>query len=305
MIVAVTGASGDIGSAIVRRLCSLGRIEEVVVLGRRRPPTGQDGVRYVAWELGQPWPAAKVGPADALIHSAFVIEDTAEQDEAFDANVTGTLRLVSTAANAGVGHITFVSSANAYGLKSGPTALAESDATTDAPKHFYLHHKYLCELAMRSFADVDGDTIYAIARPCMVVGPNMSNSALSTLATKVLFYPHPDHSSYQFIDVEDVADALTQIVSSRVGGTLNLAPDDSMTVREIAATAGHRAIHAPLWLARKASDLGFALGLTPFSSRWVTLGDPVMRSERSRAVLGWTASHSSRDALCGSAIVPT
>lgn len=302
MIVALTGATGAVGSALLQHLGAQDWVEGLVVLGRRRPRSLPESAHFVRWELGDPWPAEAVSAAarrgvDALVHAAFIIEDTPRQAEAFAANVEGSLRLLSTASGAGVRHITFVSSANAYGLRSGPVPLAESEPISDAPHHFYLHHKFLCEIAIRSFAQLGGDTTFAIARPCMVVGPGVANSALSTMTSDPLFYPAPAHSSYQFIGVDDVAGALARIASSGAEGTFNLAPDDSVTVRDIARAQGHRAIWVPLWLARKASDLGFALGLTTFSSRWVTYGDPVMRPSRSRDVLGWRASRSSREAL--------
>lgn len=298
MIVAVTGATGDIGSALVERLLSLESVDGVVTLGRRVPASAERaGVRHVHWELGQRWPADAAGVVDALVHVAFVIEDTREQEAAFDANVTGTLRLVSSAAAAGVEHITFVSSANAYGLRSGPDALDESVPPTDAPSHFYLHHKFLCELALSGLAEVDARTTYAVARPCMVVGRGVSNTAISTLTAPTIVYPRPDHSSYQFITVEDVAEVLSLIVERRAGGTFNLAPEDSMTVREIAEYHGHRAVAVPLRVAEYASDLGFALRLTPYSSRWVTLGDPIMRGENTARTLGWRPRHTSREAL--------
>ena len=308
MIVALTGATGAVGSAVMHHLSRQDWVEQIVVLGRRRPDRLPGRAHFVRWELGDPWPDEAVSAAvgrgadagsgvDALVHAAFIIEDTSRQAEAFAANVEGSLRLISTAAGAGVRHITFVSSANAYGLRSGPVPLAESDPIADAPSHFYLHHKFLCEIAIRSFAQLGGEATFAIARPCMVVGPGVANSALSTMTSDPLIYPAPEHSSYQFIGVDDVADALARIVGSMAGGTFNLAPDDSLTVRDIARAQGHRAIGVPLWLARKASDLGFATGLTTFSSRWVTYGDPVMQPSRSREVIGWEATRSSREAL--------
>lgn len=302
MIVALTGATGAVGSALLHHLSGLPWVSGLVVLGRRPPTDPPPNTHYVRWSLGEEWPAGAItsaagAPADALVHSAFLIEDTRRQAEAFEANVTGTLRLLSTAAGAGVGHITFVSSANAYGLRSGPTALPESEPIADAPSHFYLHHKFLCEIAIRSFAQLGGATTFAVARPCMVVGPGVDNSALHALTSDPLIYPAPDHSSYQFIGVDDVASALGLIVHSGAEGTFNLAPDDSLTIREIARSQGHRALGVPLWLASRASDIGFALGLSTFSSRWVTYGDPVMRPERSRDVLGWQASRTSREAL--------
>lgn len=308
MIVALTGATGAVGSAVMHHLSRQDWVEQIVVLGRRRPDRLPGRAHFVRWELGDRWPDEAVSAAvgrgadagscvDALVHAAFIIEDTSRQAEAFAANVEGSLRLISTAAGAGVRHITFVSSANAYGLRSGPVPLAESEPISDAPSHFYLHHKFLCEIAIHSFAQLGGDATFAIARPCMVVGPGVANSALSTMTSDPLIYPAPAHSSYQFIGVDDVADALARIVGSMAGGTFNLAPDDSLTVRDIARAQGHRAIGVPLWLARKASDLGFATGLTTFSSRWVTYGDPVMRPSRSREVLGWEASRTSREAL--------
>jgi uncharacterized protein YbjT (DUF2867 family) len=50
---AVVGATGDIGTSVVRSLADDGRVESVVALSRRRPP-GEDAA-------GERWPPVDVG----------------------------------------------------------------------------------------------------------------------------------------------------------------------------------------------------------------------------------------------------
>ncbi|MEJ4113021.1 NAD-dependent epimerase/dehydratase family protein [Corynebacterium kroppenstedtii] len=295
MIVALTGATGAVGGALLNRLRSKDSVSEIVILGRRCPQDLPSNVRFVRWELGQPWPENE--HADVLVHSAFIMEDTKEQSRATELNVNGMSVLFSSAVAAGVKEITFVSSANAYGLRSGLPALTEDDAITDAPGHFYLHHKYLCENIIHALQKVNPETKYSIVRPCMVTGEGVNNSALATLTASTVLYPKPDFSRYQFVSADDIADAIIRIMESDHGGVYNICPDDSLTVREVAEALGHRAVHVPISVTRRASDIGFALGVIPFSSRWVTYGDPVMNPDKARRELGWSASEGSRDAL--------
>lgn len=93
--IAVTGASGYIGSHLVARLQAAGM--EVIALSRR----AASGDR---WQLGD---AARLNGADVLVHCAFDFRH-------YEANVPGVLRLMESASVARVDGIVHLSSMSAF-----------------------------------------------------------------------------------------------------------------------------------------------------------------------------------------------
>ena len=114
MRVAVTGASGTIGSYVLASL--LGRGHEVVAVGRT--PPRQAGVRFSAATLGDQASLERgFGGADAVVHLAAVTSPLrAPALELLEINVNGTFRVLEAAARVGVGKVVFASSGAATGF---------------------------------------------------------------------------------------------------------------------------------------------------------------------------------------------
>lgn len=124
---AVTGATGFIGSAVARALAA--GPDEVRALVRTVLDEPLPGVEYVSADLTDP--ASLHGAlegADALLHLASYIGSDVERSEAV--NVRGTRALLAEAERAGVGRVLYLSTAAVYG--AGPhSGVAEGELTPE------------------------------------------------------------------------------------------------------------------------------------------------------------------------------
>src|ERR687890_303073 len=119
--VAVTGASGNVGTALLRRLTDpASGVAEVRGLARRRPPdqAPYDAVRWHLADLSSPTsetllPAFLDG-VDAVVHLAWALQPGRQPDRLREVNVDGTRRVVEAAVAAGVAHVVHMSSLGAY-----------------------------------------------------------------------------------------------------------------------------------------------------------------------------------------------
>src|SRR4051794_29072636 len=107
--VAVTGASGNVGTALLRRLTGSGAAE-IRGLARRRPPdvAPYDGVRWYLTDLGEVASEQVLSEfldgVDAVVHLAWALQPGRHPEALRRGNVEGTPRGVRGAAAAGGGH---------------------------------------------------------------------------------------------------------------------------------------------------------------------------------------------------------
>ncbi|MFJ9443682.1 NAD-dependent epimerase/dehydratase family protein [Kitasatospora sp. NPDC101235] len=126
--VALTGATGFIGSAVLAALAARG--VPVRALARKPPQSAVPGTAWVPGDLADPVALTELCTgAGALVHLASRVDGGAEECEAV--NDRGTAALMAAATRAGVRRIVHLSTAAVYG--EGPHAGIEVDEVPPAP----------------------------------------------------------------------------------------------------------------------------------------------------------------------------
>lgn len=299
---AITGATGDFGRAMLTWAVRNDAIEEITVLGRRPTGSRHPKVREAFLDLSGHIDLDPIAGYDALIHLAYCVEEPRDKRLAYRVNVVATRALLDEANRVGIGQLILTSSANALGIAACGTGnqLPENSypAGDQNPDHYYFYHKALLEhLANWYWAHGVGATKLAVARPCYIVGQHFDNSGLQAFLAKTIVYPDPARSFYQFLWDSDLVDAYATILTQGLTGMYNIAPADHTSVREISEMTGARLVSGPLGLLKPGADLLFRLHLAPFSGHWVTRGDPLLDSELLRSTTSWEPSSSSAEAL--------
>lgn len=297
MRVVVTGASGDFGTAILRRLVVEPWVQSIVAVARSPLRVVDPRIEVVALDLASDPVEPVVAGADVVIHCAFVVEEPRDKSVAHRVNVDGSARLLRAADAAGVSVCVMTSSVNAYGPRGGPEVIDESASIGAGPEHYYLHHKALMEEDIRQWRrDSDGRMAVAVLRPTFIVGPDMDNSGLRSMRAKIVAYPTPSRSYYQFLHQDDLVEAYIRVISGRVDGEFNVGAEDAVTVADLCRWNRALCIPLPLRTAGALADLGFRLRVLPYSSHWVTPGEPVTTSRRLRDATGWRPQRTSESA---------
>lgn len=107
--IAITGATGYLGSLLVRHLRDQG--VEVVAFTRQRPPDPE--LIWREFHLGEPLDPAVFEGIDVLVHAAWLLSGK-DTSELWKRNVVGSRSLFQTASAAGVSKTIFISSMSAY-----------------------------------------------------------------------------------------------------------------------------------------------------------------------------------------------
>src|SRR3712207_6393018 len=102
MRVLVTGATGNVGSSLLRSLAAADRVSEIVGLARRPASFDLPKTTWVRADVGSDPLEPVFRGMDAVVHLAWVIQPSRDQAELERVNVEGSRRVFEAAAAAGV-----------------------------------------------------------------------------------------------------------------------------------------------------------------------------------------------------------
>src|SRR4051812_16885522 len=180
--VAVTGASGNVGSALVDVLQQAGH--HVTGLSRRAPASDQPPFAGVPWrqldltsEGDVPELRRVVRGADAVVHLAWGFQPSHRLDQLEELGVGGTRRVAESVVAEGVPHLVHLSSVGAYSPRTGSTPVDEQHPTNGVPSSPYSSHKVAAERLLDSVAADHPGLVVTRLRPG-IIGQRAAGSAL-------------------------------------------------------------------------------------------------------------------------------
>ncbi|ANZ40119.1 NAD-dependent dehydratase [Lentzea guizhouensis] len=311
MKVVVTGATGNVGTALLRRLAKESDIE-VHGISRRRPANEEPyrGVRWTPVDVGRPGAeevlAAAFENADAVVHLAWMIQPSHDDRALYRTNVAGSARVFTAAVEAGVGHLVHMSSVGAYSPGDKGLRVDESWPVRGVRTSFYSRHKAAVEHLLGQF---ESQLLVTRPRPGLILqadaGSEIRDYFLGSLVPRWLFrhripiLPLPRRMVLQFVHADDVADGLVRILRHRPQGAVNLVADPVVTPRVLAEVLGGRHVPVPARLMRLIANVSWMLRLQPTPPGWIDLAlqSPLLDASRARDELGWEPAIGSREAL--------
>jgi nucleoside-diphosphate-sugar epimerase len=320
MKVAVTGASGNVGTALLRRLTAPGSgVAEVRGLARRQPPdiAPYDRVQWHLADLGEQQSeevlAGLVDGVDAVVHLAWALQPGRRPERLHRVNVEGTRRVVQAATAAGVAHVVHMSSLGAYAPGGGRLQVTEDWPTTGIPTSQYSRDKSDAERVVREVVVRHPDITLTVVRPTLVLQPEAASSigryflgpllygavrALPGPVARLLPLPLPG-VVVSFVHADDVADAIERMLDRRAPGPFNLAAEPLMDAADVARALGSVRVPVPAVLLRLGLSAAFATRLVPTEPGWLDLGveAPALDSTRARRLLDWAPFHRGDEVL--------
>ncbi|TQM57905.1 NAD-dependent epimerase/dehydratase family protein [Humibacillus xanthopallidus] len=317
--VVVTGATGNLGSAVVSLL--LNRDHEVVGLARRTRTQGgavprswaHGRVKWVDVDLTDRGGAHAlrdlVSGADALIHLAWAFHPMRRREYLRQACVGVLDRVSRIVLDHSEAQLVHVSSVAAYSPRQTRDLVDETWPREGIPGATYSELKVQAERVLTAHAGgVGAAARVAVVRPCLVGqyaagGPMLRCGVPAWIPSRTLQHlplvPVDDDFGLQFIHADDVAEALVRIVEQRASGSFNVAGEGLVTGNDIALALGARPVELRQTVVRSALAAAWHAHLQPLDPSWVdmALQAPWVDSVRARSVLGWRPVHSGRDVL--------
>ncbi|VEG52996.1 NAD-dependent epimerase/dehydratase [Mycolicibacterium aurum] len=311
--IVVTGASGNVGSGVLRALAR--RLPDAQVVGVcRRPPTTGHLYERVHWhtvDLSAPGAAADLAPAmrgaDVVIHLALAVQPARDVDYLYRANVLGTQAVLRAMDSAAITQLVYASSLGIYAPGS-THPVDETWPDTGQRTSTYSRHKVDVERMLDRFVRDHPATAVARFRPTVVVqreaaslirsvylGPLVPKAAFDVLRRRLLpVLPLPAGLALQFVHADDVGDAVVLMMLDRAEGSFNVAAD-VLDTRGLAALVGARPFDVAPRLMRAAVTALSSARLVALTPGWydVATNSPLMDTAKIRRELGWAPTRSS------------
>lgn len=322
MRVAVIGATGNVGTAVLKVLHQTPEITSVVGIVRRMPDTS------VAPYSGCEWKSIDIAAAsseatsvelltealtgvDAVIHLAWLIQPNDDRDLLRRVNVEGTRRVTDAVAKAKVPHLVVASSVGAYSVDESLDRRDESWPTTGITTSHYSVDKAAQERVLDRFVDEHSEVTVTRLRPALIFGADAASEIqryflgswmpLQLLQSgRLPFLPVPAGlRGVQAVHSSDVARAYVASILHRCPGAFNICADDVLGAQDLADLLGHgRYVELPPRLVRTALGLGHSAKLVAADEGWLDMGlaVPLMDNSQAKRELGWRPQFSAIDA---------
>jgi UDP-glucose 4-epimerase len=300
MRVIVVGATGNVGTALLRSLAHEPAVDSIVGLARRVPDPSSHNVEWAAVDVETDALESQFHGADAVVHLAWRIQPSRQLDELWATNVHGSSRVFDAVARAGVPSLVYASSVGAYSPAPKDRLVDESWPVEGAPTSFYSRHKAEVERRLDRFEREHPRTRVVRLRPALIFQRGAAYEQRRLFAGPLVpsrllrrgllpFVPAVRGLRFQVVHARDVADAYRLAIVGDARGQFNVAAEPVLAGDAFARALAARPVHLPPRLVRTAMAVAFRLHLQPSPPGWfdLGLGAPLLDSARARAELGW------------------
>ncbi len=311
MRIVVVGATGNIGTSVLRSLEGEESVESVLGIARRLPGLTMPKVEWAAADVVTDDLVPHLRGADAVVLLAWIIQPSRDLTKQWMVNVEGSMRVAEAAKEAGVPALIYSSSVGVYSPGPKDRRVDESWPTGGTPTSYYARHKAEVERRLDRFEREAPDVRVVRMRPGLVfkkeaaegirrlfAGPFLPSPLVRTDLINAI--PDIPNLRSQIVHSYDVGEAFRlAIVNDGARGAFNLATEPVLDPQELARILDARTV--PLWaqVARAGARLSWRLRLQPVSEGWLDLAMsvPVMDTGRARRELGWTPKRSADETL--------
>ncbi|MFE7760838.1 SDR family oxidoreductase [Streptomyces sp. NPDC057438] len=310
--VVVTGATGNVGTSLVRLLAEDERVDEVRGLARRVPDMAPAKTDWSAVDLGdeQTDLVKEFEAADAVVHLAWAFQPTHDPASTWRTNVLGSIRVFEAVAAAKVPTLIHASSVGAYSPGPKDRAVDESWPTHGWPDAAYCREKAYLERALDSFEHEHPGVRVVRMRPAFLFKRESASEQRRIFGGRFLpgplarpellpFLPDIPGLRVQTLHTDDAARAYRLALHGDARGAFNLAAESPVDAALLSEVLGSRPVKLPRAAVRSAVAAAWNLRLLPASPHLfdAVLRLPLMDCSKARDELRWRPERTAVEVL--------
>ncbi|MFD3840663.1 SDR family oxidoreductase [Streptomyces sp. NPDC058642] len=310
--IVVTGATGNVGTSVVRLLSEDPEVDSVLGLARRVPDWSPPKTDWSAVDLSsqQADLEKEFAGADAVVHLAWAFQPTHDPATTWRTNVLGSIRVFEAVAAAGVPALVHASSVGAYSPGPKDEAVDESWPTHGWPDAAYCREKAYLERALDTFERDHAEVRVVRMRPAFLFKRESASEQRRIFGGRFLpgplarpellpFLPDIPGLRVQALHTDDAAKAYRLAIHCDLRGAFNLAAEPPVDAEMLGEMLGTRRVRLPRTAARSALAAAWGLHLLPASPHLfdAVLRLPLMDCTRARTELRWNPEHTATEVL--------
>lgn len=310
MRIAITGATGNLGTSLLDVLSHDERVEEIVAIARRACPLVRERARFVRADVGADVLDEAFRDVDAVVHLAWQVQPARDLGRLERTNVEGSKRVFSAAARAGVKTLVYASSIGVYSRGPKDRYVDESWPRSGISSSSYSRHKAQVEALLDAFEAGHPAMRIVRMRPAFIfkreAATGIRRLYVGPVLPRWLFRPHtvpavPDIEGlcFQCVHSFDVARAFQSALFEPVSGAFNLAAEPVIDSRRLAVLLQARKRRVSERVMRALTTATFRLHLQRTNASWLDLAlmSPLVDAARARTELAWRPRYAATEAL--------
>ena len=300
--IVVTGATGNVGTSLVRLLAEDAEVGRVRGLARRVPEWAPAKTDWSAVDLGSEKTdlVREFEGADAVVHLAWAFQPTHDPATTWRTNVLGGIRVFEAVAAAKVPTLVHASSVGAYSPGPKDHAVDESWPTHGWPDAAYCREKAYLERALDSFEHEHPGVRVVRMRPAFLFKRESASEQRRIFGGRFLpgqlarpellpFLPDIPGLKVQTLHTDDAARAYRLALRAEVHGAFNLAaesPVDTTAAQRGAGVPSGEAApgRGPLGGRRRVEPAAAARLTAPLRRRPAAAADGLLEGPRRTAL---------------------
>jgi UDP-glucose 4-epimerase len=310
MRVVVVGATGNVGTSLLRALADEPAVDSVLGIARRLPGSRYPKTEWVAADVSRTDLTEHFRGADVVVHLAWLIQPGRDEATLRATNVEGSAGVFNAVARAGVPALVYASSVGAYSPGPKDRRVDESWPTNGIESSFYARHKAEVERLLDRFERENPSVRAVRLRPALIfkreaasgirrlfAGPFLPSPLIRRELIPVV--PRTERLSVQAVHSLDAGEAYRLAAVKDVRGAFNIAAEPVLDADELGRVLGARPVAVPPRVLRAAASATYRLRLQPSEPGWLDMGlaVPLMDTTRAREELDWKPSRGADDAL--------
>lgn len=313
--IVITGASGNVGTALLRRLVRDAHDYEIVGVTRREPPAA--GVYAAAeWhqlDLAEPDLGIRLQKlfrgAACIVHLAWGFQPTRNTRYLNAVAVNGTSAVLGAAHNAKVPHLLHMSSVGTYAPGRYGERVDETWSTAGIKTSAYSRAKAAVEKMLDGYEHRNPQGVGITRMRPGFIGQRDAAMGLrryvlpayvdSRWVRWLRVLPLDRGLAIPVVHSDDVADACVRAVERRALGPFNLAAEPPVRRKDIAQVLHAWPIHVPAPVLGLLLDVSWRTRLQPIDRGWLDMmfSVPLVDTSRARTRLDWSPQWGSGEVL--------
>lgn len=301
--IAITGASGYIGSQLIKRLQDDDSIDRILAFDIRPMKFNLSSkVIFLKQDITCPMAEAlNQSKIQAVAHLAFILSPGRNRATIQKVNLIGTANVLEACAQTNVKHLLYLSSTTVYGAHPDNPLLLTEEAKLRPVKGFqYGEDKTRSEALLNEFTLQHIKPSITILRAPPVMGVNANNFVSRAFSKRFLVGFNGYDPVMQFLHEDDLTEIMRICLAKRTcSGIYNVTGDGIIRWSEVAEIFGRKIINLPVpvlysltkitWNLRMQSDSP-SCGLDFIRYRWTTIASKIKEK------MGFQFRYSSREA---------